>query len=220
MEAYIVKIIDDKSKKEITLPMTPNELGIYGSAVEKGFDTIVGGEKPRPKGRGAYQHSFSGLIPEEGFNIPMYSDIKPFEFEELLLDWQEGRGPYNKKLRLIVSETTINRMVYLKNFSIDYSGGGRMIRYTLEFTEWRDFDIKVYDATKTSTGQKKRSAAPKPKTQVVKKGDSLSKIARNYTGKIADWRELYSLNKNNLKSGNPNLIYPGEKINIPPGWLK
>lgn len=220
MESYIVKIIDGQSKKEITLPMTPRDLGLSGSAVEKGFETIISGEKPRPKGRSAYQHSFSGLIPDEGFNIPMYSDVTPFEFEEILLDWQEGRAPYNKKLRLIVSETTINRMVYLKDFSIDYSGGGRMVRYNLDFTEWRDFDIKVYDANKTSTEQKKRPEAPKPKTYVVKKNDSLSKIARSYTGKVADWRELHNLNKSTLKSKNPNLIYPGEKLKIPPGWLK
>lgn len=220
MESYIVKIVDSTSKKEITLPMTPNDLGVSGSAIEKGFATIVSGEKPRPKGRSAYQHSFLGLIPDEGFNVPMYSGVTPFEFEELLLDWQEGRAPYNKKLRLIVSETTINRMVYLKDFSIDYSGGGRMVRYTLQFTEWRDFDIKVYDATKTSTEQKKRSTEPLPKTYVVKKDDTLSKISRSYTGKVADWQELYNLNRSNLRSGNPDLIYPGEKLAIPPGWLK
>lgn len=220
MESYIVKIIDDQNKKEITLPMTPNELSLSGSTVEKGFDTIVSGDKPRPKGRSAYQYPLSGLIPDEGFDIPMYSDITPFEFEELLRDWQESRQPYNKKLRLIVSETTINEMVYLNNFSIDYSGGGRMIRYTVEFTEWRDFDIKVYDATKTSTEQKKRPTTPLAKTYVVKKNDSLSKIARSYTGKVADWTELYNLNKSTLKSKDPNLIYPGEKLVIPSGWLK
>lgn len=215
-----MKIFDNKKGVAITLPVTPNEMSLSATAVEKGFNTIVGGEKPRPKGRGAYRHSFSGLIPDEGFNIPMYSDITPFEFEELLLEWIEGRGPYNKKLHLLISETTINRMVYLKDFSIDYSGGGRMIRYTLDFVEWRDFDIKVYDATKTSTEQKKRPTAPSPKTYVVKKNDSLSKIARKYTGKIADWRELYNLNKSTLKSKDPNLIYPGEKLVIPSGWLK
>lgn len=220
MESYIVKIVDTVNKKEITLPMTPNELELSGSAVENSFNTIVSGGKPRPKGRSAYQHSFSGLIPDEGFSVPMYSDITPFEFEELLMDWQEGRAPYNKKLHLIVSDTTINRMVYLKDYFINYSGGGRMVRYILEFTEWRDFEVKVYDANKTSTAQKKRPEAPKPKTYVVKKNDSLSKIARRYTGKVADWNVLYNLNKSTLRSKDPDLIYPGEKLTIPPGWLK
>ena len=220
MESYIVKIVDTVNKKEITLPMTPNELELSGSAIENSFNTIVSGGKPRPKGRSAYQHSFSGLIPDEGFSVPMYSDITPFEFEELLMDWQEGRGPYNKKLRLIVSDTTINRMVYLKSYSIDYSGGGRMVRYVLEFTEWRDFEVKVYDANKTSTAQKKRPAAPLPKSYVVKKGDNLWSIARRYTGKGANWTQMWALNKNASRSKNPNLIYPGEKLTIPPGWLK
>jgi|SRR5690625_1796055 len=220
MESYIVRIVDGISGKEITLPMTPIDLGLSGSAVENEFNTIVSGEKPRPKGRSAYQHSFYGLIPDEGFSIPMYSDITPFEFEELLMDWQEGRAPYNKKLRLIVSETTINRMVYLKNYTLDYSGAGRMVRYSLEFTEWRDFEIKVYDANKTSTNQKKRTTAPLPKVYVVKKGDNLWNIARKYTGKGARWGEMWAINKGISRSKNPNLIYPGEKFTIPPGWLK
>lgn len=220
MESYIMKIFDNKKGVAITLPVTPNELDVSGSAIEKGFDTIVSGEKPRPKGRSAFQHSFAGFIPDEGFNIPTYSDITPLEFEELLMDWVEGRGPYNKKLHLLISETTINRMVYLKDYSIDYSGGGRMIRYTLSFVEWRDFDIKVYDATKTSTEQKKRATEPLQKTYVVKKNDNLSKITRKYTGSANKWRELYNLNKSTLKSKSPDLIYPGEKLAIPPGWLK
>lgn len=220
MNSYIMKIIDPQNNKEITLPVTPHEVGLSGSAIEKGFETIVSGNKPRPKGRNAYQHSFAGMILDGGFGIPMYSDITPFEFEELLRDWQEGRPPYNKMLRLIVSETTINSPVYLKDFSIDYSKGGRTLLYVLNFMEWRDFDIKVYDANKTSTEQKKRSTEPLPKTYVVKKDDSLSKIARKYTGKVADWRELHNLNKATLKNKNPDLIFPGEKLVIPSGWLK
>lgn len=220
MEAYIVKIIDAQSNREITLPMTPEDPEVSGAAIEKGFTTIVSGEKPRPKGRSAYEHSFTGLIPDEGFNIPTYSDLTPFEFEELLQDWQDGRAPYNKKLRLIVSDTTINRMVYLKNFSIDYSKIGRMIRYVISFTEWRDFDIKVYDANKTSTEEKKRPVPPTPKTHVVKQNESLSMIARKHTGSVGRWRELYDANKGNLRSGDPNLIHPGEKLTLPSGWLK
>lgn len=220
MESYIVKIRDDKSKKEIILPMTPKNINKNGAAIERNFSTVVKGEMPRPKGRKAYVYDFSGILLDEGFDLPQLSQISPLEFEEIIMDWQGYRPPYNKKLRLIVSDTTINKFVYLSNHSIDYSGGGRTLHYTLQFVEWRDFGIKVYDAAKTSTEQKKRPAVAKETVYVVKKGDSLSKIARKYTGKIADWRELYNLNKSKLKSKDPNLIYPGEKLSIPPGWLK
>ena len=43
-------------------------------------------------------------------------------------------------------------------------------------------------------------------------GDSLSKIAAQYGLK---WQDLWAANQGRLKSGNPNLIYPGEKVIIP-----
>lgn len=220
MNAYIMKIIDPTNKREVTLPVTPDEAELSGSTIENSFNTIVPGDKPRPKGRSAHQYSFSGVILDEGFGIPQYSEITPFEFEELLTDWQKNHGGYNKMLRLIVSETTINTPVYLKSFSVDYSGGGRTLRYVITFTEWRNFDIKVYDANKTSTEEKKRSTAPLPKIHVVKKDENLTMIARKYTNNNAKWRELYNLNAKNLRSGNQDLIYPGEKLTIPAGWLK
>lgn len=48
-------------------------------------------------------------------------------------------------------------------------------------------------------------------TYVVKPGDSLSKISQKYG---ISWRDLYNANKNVIGS-NPNLIYAGQKYNIP-----
>ncbi|MGI5901878.1 MAG: LysM peptidoglycan-binding domain-containing protein [Desulfitobacteriia bacterium] len=48
-----------------------------------------------------------------------------------------------------------------------------------------------------------------PEVYVVKKGDTVYKIAQRY---CVDWRELARFN--NLC--NPNLIYPGDRLFIPP----
>jgi LysM repeat protein len=48
----------------------------------------------------------------------------------------------------------------------------------------------------------------------IKSGDNLSSIAARYG---MSWQTLYNSNKGNLRSGNPNLIYPGETIQIPGG---
>jgi resuscitation-promoting factor RpfA len=50
----------------------------------------------------------------------------------------------------------------------------------------------------------------KRKTVVVKRGDNLSKIAKQ--AKLASWRPIWDLNK---KISHPNLIYPGQKLLIP-----
>jgi LysM repeat protein len=48
------------------------------------------------------------------------------------------------------------------------------------------------------------------KTVVVKRGDSLSKLAKR--AKLTSWRPLWDLNR---KIAHPNLIYPGQKLLIP-----
>ncbi|MCR5481960.1 MAG: LysM peptidoglycan-binding domain-containing protein [Clostridia bacterium] len=46
----------------------------------------------------------------------------------------------------------------------------------------------------------------------VKKGDYLRKIAAKYYGDRSSWRKIYNENKSAIK--NPNLIYPGQVLNI------
>ena len=48
------------------------------------------------------------------------------------------------------------------------------------------------------------------KTVVVKRGDSLSKLAKR--AKLTSWRPIWDLNK---KIAHPNLIYPGQKLVLP-----
>lgn len=49
----------------------------------------------------------------------------------------------------------------------------------------------------------------------VVKGDTLSGIAKQAYGDGRRWREIWQANETVLKSGNPNMIYPGEVITIP-----
>jgi nucleoid-associated protein YgaU len=52
-----------------------------------------------------------------------------------------------------------------------------------------------------------------PRTYVVKSGDSLSKIAKEFYGDVKKWKTIYEANKNIIK--NPDLIKPGQKLVIP-----
>jgi nucleoid-associated protein YgaU len=48
----------------------------------------------------------------------------------------------------------------------------------------------------------------------VKPGDSLSKIAKAQYGDANDWNRIFEANKDVLKD--PDKIYPGQKLKIPP----
>jgi nucleoid-associated protein YgaU len=50
------------------------------------------------------------------------------------------------------------------------------------------------------------------KEYTVSKGDTLGKIGKSFG---VAWRDIFEKNKETLKSKNPNLIYPGEKLIIP-----
>lgn len=47
----------------------------------------------------------------------------------------------------------------------------------------------------------------------VQKGDSLSKIAKDYYGDASKWKLIYQANKEGIK--NPDMIYPGQVIELP-----
>jgi nucleoid-associated protein YgaU len=51
------------------------------------------------------------------------------------------------------------------------------------------------------------------RTYVVKKGDSLSKIAKELYGDANGWRKIYEANPDQIKD--PDLIHPGQSLKIP-----
>lgn len=52
-----------------------------------------------------------------------------------------------------------------------------------------------------------------PRHYTVRPGDTLSSIAQRFYGNPADWRGLYQANRSVIR--NPNVIDPGEVLNIP-----
>jgi nucleoid-associated protein YgaU len=58
------------------------------------------------------------------------------------------------------------------------------------------------------------SSSTATKIYEVKPGDSLSKIAKHEYGDANKWQQIFGANKDQLKD--PNKIYPGQKLKIPP----
>jgi len=58
------------------------------------------------------------------------------------------------------------------------------------------------------------SSSTATKIYEVVSGDSLSKIARREYGNANEWRRIYEANQDIVKD--PDKIYPGQKLNIPP----
>ena len=54
----------------------------------------------------------------------------------------------------------------------------------------------------------------------VQQGDTLTGIAVTAYGNASQWQAIYQANRKALRSGNPDLIYPGETIFLPPDPTK
>ena len=52
------------------------------------------------------------------------------------------------------------------------------------------------------------------KSYTIVAGDSLSKIAKREYGNANDWPRIFEANKDQIKD--PNKIYPGQLLRIPP----
>ncbi len=68
----------------------------------------------------------------------------------------------------------------------------------------------------SSTAEPAPSAAvgpPEPRFYVVQKGDSLSKISKQFFGSTSEWRRIHEANRDVIKD--PDKIQPGWKLIIP-----
>jgi nucleoid-associated protein YgaU len=69
------------------------------------------------------------------------------------------------------------------------------------------------DFSDVESGSSSTAATPMGRSYTVKKGDSLSKIAKREYGDAQQWRRIYEANRDVIQ--NPDLIYPGQVFRIP-----
>lgn len=56
-------------------------------------------------------------------------------------------------------------------------------------------------------------AEPAARTYTVRKGDTLSAIAKREYGDAGSWRRIFEANRDQID--NPDLIHPGQELKIP-----
>jgi nucleoid-associated protein YgaU len=69
------------------------------------------------------------------------------------------------------------------------------------------------DFSDVSGGSSSTGGAKGSRTYTIAKGDSLSKIAKQFYGDAKQWKKIHEANKDIIK--NPDLIHPGQVIQIP-----
>lgn len=78
----------------------------------------------------------------------------------------------------------------------------------------KQFDFSDVQSGGSSSAPSPASSPASAQTYTVVRGDSLSKIAKRVYGDANKWRLIHEANKASIK--NPDLIYPGQVITLPP----
>ena len=90
----------------------------------------------------------------------------------------------------------------------DFSGVSASVDTTADKVEKADFS-----GVSVSVDSTAELLPPEFQTYTVKKGDTLSAIAKQHYGKSGAWRDIYEANRDVID--NPDRIFPGQVIKLP-----
>ena len=224
--AEMVYITELDTGTRIALPLPPESVKCKAETKFITYNIIETGEVKLPNGEKLTKFSWSGRLPGASMkHMRMVSAADWRSPKEIQSIWSMWRNQ-GKKLRLLITGTTINHDVYLENYTVDNSKLDT-VEYSISFAHAKD--IKVYTTAELNiedteqvpqttndraASSEAASETPQKTTYTVKLGDSLWAIAKKLLGNGARYTEIYELNKSIIGS-NPNLIYPGQTFTIP-----
>ena len=132
-----------------------------------------------------------------------------------LFEWKISAKP----VHLILTGTRVNFYAAIQSLQPYRKGGDPgSIYYKIKLKEYREVRIRQVKVSSTGTvtvsgGSTRTDNRVQAKTYTVKPGDCLYNISKSALGDGGRYNEIYSLNKDKLK--NPNLIYPGQVLQLP-----
>jgi hypothetical protein len=215
--------------------LLPAEINCSFGTNYQNFDIISAGTIAVPKGRDVTEISWDGEFFGEskqgaaGVKTALWKD--PNTCVKELWNLQKKKTI----MKLVVSGTWIAYNVTIASFTPTPHGGYGDVRYSITFKVYRNLKIKTMKETKKSSSGKKKSKTRSKKTTkanqegnsnyVVKKGDTLSRIALKKMGSARKWTKIYTKNKSVIEktakkhgyknSDRGHWIFPGEKLVIP-----
>lgn len=212
----IFSFVEEATGKELILPVTPTKyFWRHPSRVESvRLDQL--GDINLPGGREMGDCTLEDvMLPAKmyPFCVPG-ARAAPYEYLYDLEVWCDKGA----KLRWIVSGTPVNASVIIKEVVQGERDGTNDLYLTIALAQWRKPEAPVLPVSGSGnsgggTARDSQTGAAAVKTYTVQKGDCLWNIAKKFYGKGTDYKKLASANPF-IK--NPNLIYPGQVLTIPP----
>ncbi|MGG3839645.1 LysM peptidoglycan-binding domain-containing protein [Paenibacillus thiaminolyticus] len=218
MEFHLI----DAKGKNLYFPVNPEEVTIRR---EKGIETVnvmSYGEFDFPSGEKVKEIAFSSFFP--AVYDPGYCNYENIPEPHTAMNRLNKMIQDKKPVRFIITGTPVNVLVLVSGHTTTFKGGELGdIYFELTLRTWRRAKMHtkvpakkpVANKAPAQTGKTTRpDTKPTPKTYVVRKGDTLSKIAKMELGSSSKWRSIYDLNKKVI-GNDPNIIKSGMKLVLP-----
>lgn len=205
--------------EQLVLPVTP---AWYKWRTGVRMETIAIsalGDVFRPGGNAPFSGSLEFMLPAHDYSFLEPGSVADPQY---YLDRFERWIKAKKTVRLIVTGTEVNCLIYLESLEYGEDDGSCDRDCTLAFREFVPLDAKEVAQIGTGNLPRPDSGTGKPsggqlatgQKYVVRSGDCLSMICRRFYGS-GDRRHYNALAAvNGIK--NPHLIFPGKELTIPP----
>lgn len=191
--------------RELRLPVTPEKIEVGTARRVETVRLLESGEVNLPAGRAVGSVSISSFFPQQDYHFAAGGE--PYERIGLLERWCKRE----QKLRFIVSGTSINRKMLIESIHYGERDGTNDVY----------FDLKLVDVPPIEKATAVGIPRPVNDPPVVKErqyravyGDTLCGICRQYYGDgsypLASKLAAYN------GRPNPNILYVGEVLRIPP----
>lgn len=209
----IMSFVDPSTSKELILPVTPpryfwrhpTKIEVV-SLDQLGEATLHGGYK---MGDCTLENV---LLPAQQypFMVPG-SRAAPYEYLYDLEVWCDKGA----QLQWIVSGTSVNASVLIEEITQGEQDGTNDLYITIAMRQWQRLETPVLALSGggATTARDSQTGAASTKTYTVQSGDCLWNLAEKYYGDGTQYKKLAAANP---EITNPNLIYPGQVLTIPP----
>ena len=218
----------------VTFPLAPETVKCKAVTQFVSHNIIAVGEVKHPRGEKLVKFSWSGRLPGESMrHMRMVSGTdyrSPADLQSIWSTWRR----YGKKLRLLVTGTTINHDVYLENYTVDNEKLDS-VKYSISFVAAKDnlihttTELNIENTTQRDTTATTQDRAASEggsqntgqQTYTVVTGDCLWTIARKFYGDGSRYGVIYEANKPLIDGRNAGTrldrytIYPGQVLSIP-----
>lgn len=176
----------------------------------------------------------SSFFPAQEYNFCQYKgfNTNPYTYINKIKKWARDK---TTPTFIMTGNVNFNKAVSIESLEYGEEDGTGDVTFTLSLKEYRTVSYSVAKkktsngkkVNKKTTSKKRNSKTVKTVKYTVKKGDTLSKIAKKQTGKSSNWKKIYNKNKKVIEnaakkhkrksSSNGRWIYPGTKLVIEKG---